>query len=179
MSKFKNSSGQLLLKELFYEVATNPLKPNVLYTLKEEDHKGYPSLKRLYMSYIDSDPTEYSFAKDHLYSWNHWEKLMRCSWFKEYLDAWRFEKDLAIKSNALKGIMEEAAGGGKNALSANKYLIEKNFTGDDKKNNVGRPSRDAIKQEAQILYDRDKELEEDYNRISLLGEMSNEREGLN
>jgi len=176
VANFKNSSGQLLLKELFFEISRDPSKENVMYTLKEEDHRGYPSLKRIYMSYVDSDPTEYTFAVENFYSWTHWEKLCQCSWFKDYLEAWRFEKDLALKATALKRVMAEAAEGGKNALTANRYLIEKNFVGGEKEK-VGRPSKERIKEQAQILFERDKELDEDYNRISLLGDI-NER-GLN
>jgi len=145
-SKFKNSMGTRFLRELFFETTSSD-KSNVLYTLKNEDHLGFLSLYRIYMSY--EDPTEYSFAIDNLLDWEHWEQLTSCSWFKPYIQKWRKEAEIRQKSKALSRIMEEAESSSRDALNANKYLLEKKWIEKDTSPSArGRPSKEEIRQAA-------------------------------
>lgn len=157
---FKNINGVFLLNELFYERATN--KSNVVYTLKDEDHLGYPSLFRLYME--ADDPTEYAFATAHLGSWSHWLQLRECSWFKPLLERWREELHLRAKAIALAKIKKTAAGDTRDALNAQKYLIEKGYE-KTPATPRGRPSKDQINGEAKLIAEDRQRVENDLARL--------------
>lgn len=144
-TKMKNSMGTRFIRELFYET-TGSDKTNVCYTLKNEDHEGYPSLYRIYMSY--DDPTEYTFAIDNLCDWEHWERLLDAPWFKDYITKWRREAEIRQKSRALARVLEESRSGSREALNANKYLLEKRWIEKDSPSR-GRPSKEEIKKEAE------------------------------
>src|SRR5690606_24615232 len=104
-NKFKNEKGLYLTRSLFYEMTLSD-KSLVLYTLKSQDHEGYPSLYQLYMAC--NDPTEYTFAVSHLDSWSHWEALCECAWFKPYIASWRRELEIRLRSDSLRKIREMA-----------------------------------------------------------------------
>jgi hypothetical protein len=137
-NKFKNSIGRRLLQALFFET-TLADKSQVLFTLKEQDHEGYPSLYRLYME--ASDPTEYQFAVSNLDGWSHWTELCAAKWFQPYVEAWRAELAVKLDSEAqarIRAIAEDK--GNPNYYYANKHLLELNRKPADAKKR-GRPNR--------------------------------------
>jgi len=153
-NKFKNEMGVLYLKALFFE-QVNADKSTVVYTLKNEDHTvdgiTYPSLYKLYMSV--GDPTEYRFAINHLDSWDHWERLCECSWFKPYVEKWRRELDLKIKSESLARITAMSKVPSKEQFMANRYMLEKGWVPKEEQSKAqrGRPSKAEIKEAANDL----------------------------
>jgi hypothetical protein len=160
-NKFRNSKGNRLTKSLFFEMV-NADKSSVLYTLKDQEHEGFPSLYQAYMEC--GDLTEFQFANAYLDGWNHWEMLCDCSWFKPYVERWRKELHLKVSAKALANIKRiaddrEATG----SMQANKYLLEKGWV--DKKSAVGRPSKDAIKRKADEMVADMSEVAEDYRRM--------------
>lgn len=159
-SKFKNSNGQLLRRGIFLEEAVEPT--NIIYTLRDEDHKGYPSLYRLYMEMMDV--TEYEFATTYLHSWKHWQDVSNSPWFRPYIDRWRHELELKLKVRAIKEIMHEASSGGKNSFAANKWLVDKGWAPTEGRGR-GRPSKNDIKQAAYNLAQDDKIVEDAFDRI--------------
>lgn len=76
------------------------------------------------------------------------------------IDDKRFE---TIREESLNRIIDIARNvESKDYFSSNKYLLEGDwFLG----NKVGRPSKEAIKQEAQYLFDRNIEIQQDHERI--------------
>lgn len=156
---FKNVNGVFYTKELFIELATN--KANAVYTLKESEHNGYPSLYEAYMA--ADDITEYRFALDHLDGWSHWKNLQECNWFKPYLVAWREELEIRQRSRALANVMK-AATEGRDTLAANRYLAEKGW---EKTKTAGRPTKAAIQREAQVLADNSRRVDEDLARLQV------------
>lgn len=162
VSKFTNDVGARLTKGLFFEM-TLADKSSVLYTLKSQDHRGFPSLYRLYME--EMDPTEYRFAVRHLESWDHWKQLTACTWFKPHVEGWREELSLKLASEALTRIMQEAQSERKESFAANKYLLEKGWTPKSSSSPVGRPSKEAIKQAARRMVEDNSRLTDDWNRI--------------
>lgn len=162
-NKFRSEQNARYLKALFFETTLSD-KSTVVYTLKDQDHLGYPSLYRLYMEV--NDPTEYRFATQYLDGWEHWEMLCRCSWFQPYVERWRREMEIRMKSSALAKIMAEAKSGGKEAFSANKYLIEKGWEPKEASRR-GRPTKDDIKQAASEIALTNSRLNDDFERISL------------
>lgn len=163
-SKFKNNMGALYLRALFFET-TLADKSTVVYTLKDEDHLGYPSLYRLYME--ADDPTEYSFAIQHLDSWEHWQRLTKAPWFKEYLHRWRKELETRTRARALKAVRDIAASGSKEAFQANKFLLSGQWASDGQtKRRAGAPSKEEIKKAAHEIAETHQTVEEDFERLS-------------
>lgn len=166
MPSFRNSSNQRLTKSLFFEESED--KSLVVYTLKDSDHTvgevTYPSLYRLYME--ADDLTEYQFAVAHLDGWEHWQMLCSSTWFKPYAKRWREELEVRARSRSLLRLRAVAASSAKEAYLANKFLIERGWVPKEEKSSVGRPSKDAIKKEAEALFQSSKEAETDLARIS-------------
>lgn len=134
--KLKNSQGKRYLRGLFYETTLED-KSTVVYTLKDKDHKGYPSLKRLYLE--EEDLSEYNFANKYLDNYEHWLMLVNSLWFKEYLESWREELRLKLEAkylNKLKEIAEDPEISKKEAFQATKVLLDRL-----KKRSVGRPTK--------------------------------------
>jgi len=162
-NKFRIANN-FLLKSLFYET-TGADKSSVVYTLKDVDHEGFPSLYRLYMETMD--PTEWNFANKYLESWTHWERLKECSWFKPIHERWIRELDLKIKSKALFRIMHEATTNSKESFQANKYLLEKGWE-PKTTSGRGRPSKEEVNRAAKGIAEEHRRLEQDLLRISTI-----------
>jgi len=126
-NKFRNPvNNSRYTRQLFYECyegADN--RELVLYSLKDVDHEGYPSLYRLYMAM--DDPTEYEFAMKYFDGWEHWQMITKASWFKPYVVRWREELRLREAAKRIRAIREEADEGSRNSLQALKYLLERGW----------------------------------------------------
>lgn len=160
MSEFKNSNGVWLLRELFFETATN--KDNVLYTLKSEDLGDIPSLYRLYME--SDDVTEYDFAIEHLGGWAHWKLLAAASFFQPYITEWRDELEIRARSRALAKVIATAAGDSKDAFAAQKFVANKEWD-KNKPPARGRPSNAQVKAAANDMAAEQKRLSDDLARL--------------
>lgn len=162
--KFRNPvNNSFLTQALFLEITSDVQNVNnqIMYTLKDHPHKGYPSLKQLYLEM--EDITEYEFAQKYLDGWPHWERLLNTNSIRPHIDQWRKELELKVKAKALRRLMDEAANNGKEAVSINKFLVQRGYVDKDTK---GRPSKQAIKEEAQRLAHLESSLQEDLERIS-------------
>ena len=161
---YKSTNGAHYLKALFYEEALELDKAHVLYTLKNADHtvngKTYPSIHRLYMEC--DDPTEYTFATKYFDSWKHWKMIRDTAWMKPVYLEMKEELELRIRSTAVVAL-REAASNAKDAVQVNKYLIEKGYS--DKDDKRGRPSKEAIKREADKMTKDHDLISDDYGRI--------------
>lgn len=147
---------------LFFET-TGADKSTVVFTLKDEDHLGFQSLYRLYME--EGDPTEWKLATKHLDGWEHWEMLCQSAWFKPYVTRWRKELLLRLQSQALARIIAEAKTSSRNSFTANKYLLERGWEPKEK-GSAGRPSKEAIKQEASRIASEAQRIESDFERLT-------------
>ena len=153
---YRDKMGRYRTLSLFVE--TNNDSDTPVFTLKPRDHNGCKSLKQLYLSY--EDPTEYSFAIEVLGSWEHWLKLSNSTWFKEYLDAWRLELEVLLRSKGIKEIRSQATAGNKDAA---KWLAEKGWD----KRQAGRPSKAEIEREKKQQASISSSLDDDAERIGL------------
>ncbi len=164
-NKYTNSMGRNLLRALFYET-TEGDKSLVVYTLKRRDHLGYPSLYRLYLE--TRDPTEYRFATQYLNGWSHWQELVKANWFQPYLEEWRTELEVLIRSDALANIMATADNpDSQRHYDANKYVLEALGKPLDARKR-GRPTKDTTREEIinQALSKR--EIDEDARRLGIV-----------
>lgn len=163
-NQYKNASGAYLLRGLFYET-TGADKTGVIYTLKDETHEGYPSLKELYMKV--GDLTEYHFAIGFLGGVDHWEKLCESSWFKPYVDQWRRELELRFKAEALARIIEESRRDlSPSKFTANKYILEKGWEPKESTKR-GRPSKQSIRDAAHDILQGTSQIVDDFERLGI------------
>lgn len=156
-------TNQRKLRQLFFETQGAD-KSAVVYTLKDKDHEGYPSLYRLYME--ADDPTEYSFAVENLDSWDHWETLCQCTWFKPYISKWRHELEIRYKSRSLKQLNSIAADPShKDHTQTNKFLVTQGWKTDERRKGAGRPSKDEISKAAKEIASDAQSISDDLARV--------------
>lgn len=132
-SQLKDTMGRPLTQSLFLEFGYNT--DYALFTLNDEDKtyqdKTYFSLKRLYLDV--GDPSEYQFARQCLLNWRHWKRITENKLFIPYLEEWREELEVQLRSEGIISVMEQS----ENNFQAAKWLADKGW---DKKG-VGRPSK--------------------------------------
>lgn len=161
-SKFRNGSNSRLMKQLFFEECYGKDEKLAVYTLKDWDHLGYPSLYRLYMEM--GDLKEYEFAETYLDGYDHWMRLCSTPWFKPHIERWRKELLLRVQGQALRRIQSVAeAEGHKSAYEANKFLLAASWASPG--HSKGRPSKEQVKEEAERIAKAEKEIQEDAERI--------------
>ena len=154
--------SRLLTQSLFFERVNTVHKPYAIYTLKDRDHlvgdKLYPSLFLLYMEM--DDPTEYLFATEYFSCYEQWETICNTQWMKPLVERWRRELDLRMKAKALIRIRQEAKTNSREALAANKYILERKWD-QTEQGKRGRPSKDEIKKAANEIAMNEMKWDED------------------
>lgn len=161
-NKFKTNLGSWRTLSLFFE--TNQTDNTPVYTLKPYDHpNGFPSLHLLYMSYDHVPGDEYEFAMECLGGWQHWKRLQTNNILTKHFNIWREEKEVQLRAEAVRKIMENSKSVDATGLSAAKFLVTKGYV----PNKVGRMS----KEEREALARQDKavadEVSEDMERLGL------------
>lgn len=161
---FKAKNGNLYTRQIFFEF--NSEDPAlVLYTLKdydiEFDGRVVPSLSRLYIAM--GDVSEYNFALKYFYSWKHWKMISDANWFKEYITDWRDELTAKKMAEALLSITTMANGESRDAFQATKYLLDKGWIAP--RGSKGRPSKESVKREAELLFKEKEGFAEDFDRM--------------
>lgn len=140
-SKLRGSNNVMKTEGLFLEMRAkatkNPARsyPEPVYTLKDYDHKGYPSM---YLEYMKCS-TEYEAAMKLLGSWKHWKKLTTCNFFAPYIEEWREERHLREEALAKTALLDSLGDGN---VSAAKTILDER-----KKRSAGRPSNEAVQGE--------------------------------
>ena len=155
-------TGNFYTQSLFLELSyVNP--EYAIYTLKDDDyeHNGtvYKSIKRLYLSI--GDPTEYEFATKCFGGWSHWQRICnKTKLLHPYIDEWRDELTVKLRSAGVRGVIDEASSDSKGALQAAKWLADKGWAD---KRKAGRPTNIEVagerKAQAQVKDAVDKDLE--------------------
>jgi uncharacterized protein Usg len=156
MSRFRTLS---LFVEMHKGQDNPDLKP--VFTLGTEDKGEHISLRKIYLEI--SDPTEYEFALHVFGSWQHWDKLRQAQWFRKYLDRWRDELEVKLKSQAVGRMRQISNSPATQALAASKFLIDRGWI--DKESKRGRPSKEEKeriqKQDAEVK----ERVDEDFERV--------------
>ena len=155
--------GSYRTQSLFLETNQSRLKP--IMTLKEIDweYKGevLPSLRKVYMEL--ADPEEYTVAIKVLGSWEHWLRLLENKAIMKYLNQYRSELEVKIRSGAVKSLIQTAELDGSKGTAAAKYIAEKGWD----KRKAGAPSKVEVKRELAIHANIDSEIEDDLKRIGI------------
>jgi len=133
-NQLKGPNGKCRTKSLFYELSYYDTT-DVIFTTKEKDikvdDKVYVSLHQLYVSMVPNDPTEYDFAQRVFGSWDIWQTISKAPQIKPYVNKWRKEVEIKVKSQAIQSIAEEMKTGGRSSFSAAKLLLEKGWLDKD------------------------------------------------
>lgn len=152
-----DNQGRPLTQSLFLEIGYGE---TAIYTLKEVDHewngKTYFSLKRLYLE--TNDPTEYEFATKYLLSWKHWQRLCDNKVLRAYIDEWREELEIKLRSKAVKKMIDSANKGG---VQASKWLSDRGWA----QRGAGRPSKAQVASEKAFMARVDSEYGADVIRL--------------
>lgn len=109
---------------LFVDVNVNK-KYEPLYTMRDQDHKGYISAYQIFMHSVD----EYDAALKLVGSLEHWEKLCDLKWFREGddvrnfsgIEKWRLDMTKRDVMMAKKTIMKQISSS--NDVSASRALL--------------------------------------------------------
>lgn len=141
-SKMLDAMNRPLTQSLFLEIGYGT---EAQFTLKEEDHeyngKTYPSIKRLYLEC--ADPTEYEFATTYLLGWKHWVRLCANKVILRYIEEWRVELEVKLRS---RGVLRTMAAADAGNYQAAKWLADRGW--DNK--GAGRPTKGDIEHERKI-----------------------------
>lgn len=162
---YKAPGGQWYTKSLFYEVwLTYPQELKVVeppFTLYA-DRPGMINARKTFVAL--NDPTGYKWAIEYLGDWEHWLKLIECSWFKAAYEHWVAELETKLKSESVARLSEIANSESPQAISAAKFLSSLDY----KKSPRGRPSKSEQNAELQRLTTIATEVNNDYERIRLV-----------
>lgn len=137
-SNSKRKTSALFLENNYHRESEDPAP----YTLKENDHNGKISLKRIFMEC--EDPTEYLFSIAAFNSWEHWQVLKNSKFFQPYYEKWVEEMEARLQAEAILTIREDAR---TNATSA-RWLAEKGWRA---KSTKGRPSKAEVDRQLKAL----------------------------
>lgn len=155
----KDKMGRWRTGSLFLETCIEGFTP--IFTLKDYDHRGCYSLKKIYMTYDHVPNLEYEFALDVFGSWDHFKRLEK-SVLRQSLKEWRDELEIKNAAKAIKNLIsisqqENAAG-----ASSARYLAEKGYVV-----KRGRPSKEEVERQRKIEAGVEKDLEDDLERLQL------------
>lgn len=155
--QFLDMDGKPMTQSLFLELGYTDKS---IYTLKEFDYeyKGhiYPSIKQLYLN--SDDPTEYKFANECFLSWKHWMRICENKVIRKYVDEWREELEIKLRSRAIRQAMESAEQG---SFQSAKWLADRGWNS----KGAGRPSKEDINKEKAIQARIADEYEQDVIRL--------------
>lgn len=156
-----DGAGRPLTQSLFLELGYSPA---AIYTLKEVDYeyngRVYPSIKKLYVEV--ADPTEYQFAKQFFLSWKHWQRIADNKAIKPYIEEWREELEVKLRSIGVKRVMDHASL--PTGLQAAKWLADRGWS----TRGAGRPTKADIEREKAIMVKVEDEYSADVSRLQLV-----------
>lgn len=162
--KYKDKIGRYLTQALFWETRTEGYTP--VFTLKDQDHTvngvTYKSLRKVYMEI--ADPTEYEFAQVVFGSWEHWQTICSSSMLLPYIEKWREELSVKLRSKAIKAMTQTALEEGSKGTTAAKWLAQEGWKGSSR----GRPSKEEVAAERRKEAGIRSEVEDDLKRLKLI-----------
>lgn len=140
--KMLDSMGRPITQSLFLEIGYSD---NAVYTLKDNDFeyngKTLPSIKRLYVEI--ADPTEYEFATTCFLGWGHWQRICENKSVRRYIDEWRMELEVKLRSAGVKAAIAQARLGN---FQASKWVADRGW----ESRGAGRPSKAEVEHEKKV-----------------------------
>jgi len=160
-SEYTDTMGRFRTKSLFVETIDTPQKQAgmlPIYSLKGRE--GYIDIHEMYIEI--SDVTEYEFAMKAFNSWKHFKHLESLKWFSVFLEEWREELEVSIRSKSIKGMLEVATQEGAKGITAAKWLADKGWI-----KTRGRPSKEEVTREVKQHAGIQQAISEDARRLGL------------
>ena len=156
-SVFKDKMGRYLTQGLFIDFKYD--ETFAVYTLEDQDkeYKGnlYPSLRRLYLEM--ADPTEYLFANEYLFGWDHWNALKNNKALYAEIEKWQEELEVKIRAQGVHTML---------SLNKDKNFNAAKWVADGSWHQKrGRPSKEEKEKERKLRERAMAEAEEDSARI--------------
>lgn len=163
INEYRDIHNRFRTLSLFVEFAgRSPNNLDPIWTLKEydveKDGKVYPSFRKLYMEY--SDPTEYKLAMDIFGSWDHWQKIVTNNMIYPYIEKYREELEIKLRSESLKSVIELAKVPDVKNIQAAKWIASGQW-----KHGKGRPSKEDKIREARKEARIQNDIEDDLDRV--------------
>lgn len=155
-SRFKDSMLRYRTQSLFLEYQYDEGPAVYSLTGEDKEYNGtvYPSLRRLYLEM--ADPTEYEFANKYLFDWDHWQKIVNNAILYAYIEEWREELEVKIRSQAIRKML---------AMDGNFNAIKWAADGHWNTRGRGRPKKEDKVKERQIREKAVAETLDDSSRI--------------
>ena len=180
VNPFRGVNGALLTRGLFADItagqvgaATAEDLSRCLYViLSEQDQGVYKSLYKLYMGM--ADPSEVMFARAYFESYDHWLTICDAPWARDHINRWRTELDLSIRAGAVKAIYDKSIDPtDKDCFMASRFLVQNGYSlkvapKPAKSGLAGRPTKAAIKKEAEALFFTAQDEADDLARLQAL-----------
>jgi hypothetical protein len=155
-----DSRGRPITQSMFLEIGYTDF---AVFTTKDNDYtykgKVYPSLKKLYLEY--EDPTEYAFVQEYLSGWSQWKQLCNNQQTLKFINEWREELELKLRSQAIRDMIDQSADGG--SFQASKWLADRGWD----KRAAGRPSKQEQQKEQRVKEKISNEFNDDAARLNL------------
>lgn len=152
-SKFTNRQGSYYISSLFVDLVGERDDGVVMYSLNAKDHPSgkYTNLHKAYLEMEDA--TEWEFAFKYFANWDHWVMICNSPKISPFVEKWRRELEVKLRSRALKEIVQVAQEGGNRSFEANKFLVGTGWVSaedkrQDAKTKRGRPTKESIKDKA-------------------------------
>ena len=120
-----------------------------------------PVLREKFLEYRDY--TGYKLAKAYLGGWKHMERLLKCPWFQKEFESWQHELFILLQSESLEKIKGIADTEGATALSAAKYIANKEW--EKPAPTRGRPSKAEVSGKLTEDAKKAATIQSDYKRI--------------
>lgn len=162
---YKSCNNVWYTRQLFFEpwqhinLDTKTIRP--VFSL----HQDLPGLINVRKTFVElKDVTGHDWAIRYLGSYEHYSRLMTCTWFKEATEEYIEEIKVLIRKEALQKLIEISEGAGPQAASAARYLANYDW---EKANTRGRPSKEELKGELKRAAHALTEEQEDMKRIGL------------
>lgn len=161
-----NNQNVALTKALFWENYQTAAHPKYLPVFCLYGQRpGLISCQETFIA--ERDPSGRKWAMKYLKDWNHFQKLLKTSYFKEAYDHWCEELEAIMQSEALERIQELMSSDKEaTAFAASKYIAEKAWK--EKPTKRGRPSKAELEGEKKRLLELSEEERDDLTRIGLV-----------
>lgn len=166
---FRNEYNQRYSKQLFWEqhiqlpLDQRTIEPAFSLHIKRE---GLICFREEYVR--DADMSGYTTTIRLLGDYGYWKHLMKAAWFRDAVRDWNEELEAKLYAEGVAKIRALANSDDKGALTAAKYLADRNFKLDKKSPTRGRPSNEEVEGELKAQTKELSDVEQDAARIKLV-----------
>lgn len=164
---YKSHSGMWLTGALFKERMVTTPADRMVYQPVFSFEGDWPGLINCRKTFVElMDPTGYQWAVIYLDSWQHFEVLVKTSWFPKELEKWVNEINVKLEAETIRTARSIAADeSDRNRLTAARFLHS--LTKPEAKPKRGRPSQAEVAAELQKEVQANSEFAQDMERMGL------------